>query len=90
VSNCVRQMVTTKYPPNCALEHKGRSSLSQGKSAKTFILLSVLEHEVVAQLCVVSHTEQVVSACEKCFLMSKECSFAVLLQSTHHGKKKSP
>jgi hypothetical protein len=26
------------------------------------------------------------SACEKCTVLNKECSFAVILQSMHHGK----
>jgi hypothetical protein len=36
-----------------------------------------------------SHQVLVVGAREKCLLFSKECSFAIVLQSTRRGKKKS-
>jgi len=32
---------------------------------------------------VVSHRKFVVNACEKCFLLKKECSFSLYSQSTH-------
>jgi hypothetical protein len=41
-----------------------------------------------AQLCIVSHIEQV-NGSEKCFLLSKECSFAILFQLIHVSWKKS-
>jgi hypothetical protein len=46
--------------------------------AKFFLFISVLECETVTQSCIVSHTEQVVTVCEKCFLLKKEYSVAVL------------
>lgn len=40
---------------------------------------------MLTQLHVLSHIEQVIVH-EKCFVLSRECSFAILLQSACHGK----
>jgi hypothetical protein len=44
-------------------------------------LLFALEREMMAQSYVVSLTEQVASACEKCFLLNKGFQFAVFLEN---------
>jgi hypothetical protein len=46
--------------------------------AKFFLFVSALECETVAQSCIISHMEQVVTVCAKCFLLKKEYSVVVL------------
>lgn len=51
-------------------------------------LLFVLEREMLAQSYVVSLTEQVASACEKCFLLNKGFQFAVFLENKEKMSQK--
>jgi hypothetical protein len=62
--------------------HSNISSHSQDNLARSLIILSALEHEMLTQL---SHV-QLVTACEKCVVFGNGCSFATLLPSTHHTK----
>jgi hypothetical protein len=62
------------YVPECS---KILSLLSQGKSAGDFLFISALKHKKGALESVVSHTEQVLRFCEKCFVLSKEDSFLI-------------
>jgi len=57
----------------------------KGKWTKSDVILLVLEL-TLSQFFFMSHMEQVI-ACEKCFLLSKESSFVVLLKTMYHEKK---
>lgn len=60
------------------------SLLSKSETSETFFVLLVLEGETGARSCIMSHTRQVDSMCDKCVLLNTVCSLTVLLQSMHH------
>ena len=67
-----------------SLHHAQRNTSwhSQDNLARSLIILSAVEHEMLIQL---SHV-QLVTACEKYVVLGNGCSFATLLPSIHHRK----
>jgi hypothetical protein len=57
----------------CWQVYRNMSSLDQGESFETLLFLSALKCEKETHSFVVSHKDQVVSACERCFMLNKKC-----------------
>lgn len=79
------------FSAECCINHVPKCSeilslLSQSKSAGDFLFISPLNHKKETPEIVVSHTEQVLRSCEKCFCWVKMMHFRLLLQSICHDR----